>query len=111
MDGDEAGDAAGEDEGREYEGDAEGAGGVEAAVAAEGDDDISFQIRSLPAGEAAADFGDHGHFDEAAAAGTEQTACSQDLSEEEYRHSNLAAIRRMLQRSGSTGGCVFYYPT
>jgi hypothetical protein len=111
MDGDEASDAAGENERGENEGAAEGAGGAEAPVAAEGYDDISLKGRGLPAGETAADFRYHGHFEQAAAGSAQKTARRKKRGEHENRHNNLAAIRRVLQRSGSTGGVFFYYLT
>ena len=111
VNGDEAGDAAGQNERREDERPAEGAGGIEAPVAAEGDDDISLEVRGLPAFESAADFGNHGDFEQTTAGGAEQTARRKGLSKQEYRHNYLAAFRRVLQRSGSTGGVCFYYLT
>lgn len=107
MDDNEAGDATSHYGRGKYEGAAQRTGGVKTPVAAEGHDDISLERWGLPARETAPDFGDHGDFKQAAAGSAQKTARSKELSEHEYGHSNLAAIRRMLQRSGSTGVGVF----
>jgi hypothetical protein len=75
-------------------------------MAPEGNGNIPLEIRSLPAGESPPYFRHHGHLKQATAARAYQTGRRQDLSQQEYRHSNLVTIRRMLQQSGSTVGII-----
>jgi len=75
-------------------------------VAPERNCNIALEIRSVPAGESTPYFRHHGHLKQATAARAYQTGRGQDLSQQEYRHSNLVTIRRMLQQSGSTVGII-----
>jgi hypothetical protein len=74
MDNDEAGDAEAEQAGGSNESAAEGAGGMKAAMAAEGGCDISLEADWPPAFEGTTDLPDHGDFKEAAAPGSSDTA-------------------------------------
>ena len=102
MDHHQPGDAKPQNDGRSHEGPPERTRRIEPPVTAKRDHDIPLKLRGIPPGEASADLGYHGDLEQATARSAQQADQSQDLSEQEYRHNHLAAIRRMFQRSGSS---------
>jgi hypothetical protein len=103
MNDDQRGDAASQQKRGRYESPTQWAPGIEPTMASKNERDVSLQLGRLPSGQATPDPQDHCHLKEAAASGSSHAAHSKNLRHQQYRHSNLAAIRRirrMVQRSG-----------
>jgi hypothetical protein len=110
MNNDQPDDAASQQKRGRYESPTQWAPGIKPTMAAKDERYVSLQLGRLPSGQATPDPQDHCHLKEAAASGSSHAAHSKNLRHQQYRHSNLAAIRRirrMVQRSGQDDS---YYP-